>query len=618
MSEAINENLYQLFARQVDATPSAVAVIDSAEHTYAELAKRVDQIAYFLRQRGIENETPVGVLMSRSADMVASLLGILAAGGSYVPCDPEHPIERTLRMLKVAECPIVLCDQHSKDACAELSPQLESLLVESIAPTLEQTHFSARQVEGNQRAYILFTSGSTGLPKGVEVEHHSLVSFLLAIRDLIDFTDADRFLATSTLTFDISIAEIFLPLITGGSLVLRNRTVLLEPKQLAREILKHRITVVQTGPSVWSVILQQAADLPPLRIAISTGEAISPDLAARLIPRAGQAWNLYGPTEATVWATGQRLAQSPADSNTPLSTSAPIGQPLANTDTLIVDAMGIPVPEGEHGELWLAGAGIARGYCQNPALTRDRFVLGLRGRRYYRTGDRVSRVDGILHYFGRYDDQIQIHGVRIEPREVEMAILEDPAVVQAAVTWYQTDRAEKALGAAIVVSPDAPRSAAERRRALAHYLPSPMIPSRITIQESIPLLTSGKVDHEAIRRLLSSASPKGPSARTSMPTTTTSTTVSSTTTLSTTTRTRTAVEQALGEILEHLLGIQRADPDDLFLQLGGESLTAFRLLIEIEAAFAVQLRPVEVFDLKLGEIASRIEELQAQSSPPAS
>ncbi len=594
MIDLLDHNLFQLFSQQAAATPDAVAIVAEIEVTYAQLARRTDEIACFLSERGLAEEEAVGVVMTRSPDMIASLLAILKAGGAYVPCDPEHPAERTFRMLSIAQCKTVLSDGSTTRMFADFKGQIDVLPVEDIAPLVGDALVNVPAPGGSRLAYILFTSGSTGRPKGVEVEHRSLVNLLLATRDLIGFTSSDRFLATSTVTFDISVAEMFLPLITGGSLVLRDRALLLEPRRLIEQILEHRVSVMQTGPSVWGIVLERANELPRLRVAISTGEAIATELAQRLPTVADQVWNLYGPTETTVWATGHRLVRDSAGEHSLATSSAPIGTAFANTHTLVADDMGLPVADGERGELWVAGAGVARGYRDNPALTKSRFVLGSGGRRYYRTGDVVTRIDGTLHYFGRNDDQVQIHGVRVEPREVEAAVLEEPAVNKVAATWYQSPRGDKSIGAAVVLKPGAALTSAELWQGLNARLPSQMVPTRFVFPKSIPLTSSGKVDRTAIRSELRTNAPESHAASDTDP--------------------QSDTERVLIEILQDLLCVDQVRPDDLFIQIGGESLTAFRLRLEIEDAFEVDLQPVEIFDLTAREMAAHIDELQGDKA----
>lgn len=307
-------NLAWLVAEQARTTPEAVAIVGDQTLSYRALTERAEDIAAELTRQGLRAEQPVGVLMQRSADMVAVLLGILRAGGAYVPLDPEDPIERAGRMVQIAGCTLVVGDAPSLErwraarglrAAGAGEPAL--LAIDSIPPLAERPDQTPCAPGGDRLAYVLFTSGSTGEPKGVEVEHGSVVNLLQATRDLLGFTATDRYLATATIAFDISVAELFLPLVTGASLLLRDRNLLLDPARLVSEVRSFGVTVVQMGPSVWSVMLGASLTFPHVRVAITTGEPIAPALAQRLARVGDQAWNLYGPTETTVWATAHRL-----------------------------------------------------------------------------------------------------------------------------------------------------------------------------------------------------------------------------------------------------------------------------------------------------------------------
>ena len=435
---------------------------------------------------------------------------------------------------------------------------------------------------------MLFTSGSTGAPKGVEVEHRSLVNLLESARDLLAFGPGDRYLAESTIGFDISLAELFVPLITGGSLLLRDRHLLLDPAALAADVRRHGVTVMQTGPTVWSTLLANEPDFPRLRVAISTGEAIAPAMADRLVDVADDVWNLYGPTEATVWATGHRLtgAVPSADGGVSSPVSAPIGVALDNVAAIVVDDHGADVADGIAGELWLGGAALARGYRGNPALTDERFV-SRDGQRWYRTGDAVVRdAAGVLHYFGRNDDQIKVRGVRIEPMEVESAITSVPGVDAAAATWFESSTGSRSIVAAVVPTAGVSLSPRELHDALADTLPGPMIPSRFVFCDTLPRSASGKIDRVAIRAL--GREHQGE-------------TLDGTTVL-------TPTEQELSAIWQRTLGIDAVGPDDHFFTVGGDSLAAVTMMLDVEETFSVSLPIRVVFESPtLRGLAARID-----------
>lgn len=589
-------NLAWLVAEQARATPDAAAIVGDRTVSYRALAERAEDIAAALRGRGLCAEQPVGVLMQRSAEMVAVLLGILRAGGAYLPLDPDDPVERAGRMVQLAGCALVVGDEpllerwratRRRRATGATEPAL--LAIDSIPRLTERPDPSSCAPGGERLAYVLFTSGSTGEPKGVEVEHRSAVNLLRAARDLLAFAATDRYLATATIAFDISVAELFLPLVTGASLLLRDRALLLDPARLAREVRSFDVTVVQLGPSVWSAMLGGNVAFPRVRVAISTGEPIAPALAQRLASVGEQAWNLYGPTETTVWATAQRLTRGGKSLST---MSAPIGRALDNLILLIVDEAGSPVPEGSHGELCVGGVGVARGYRNRPDLTEERFaLLGDEGRRYYRTGDLVCRdADGTVHYFGRNDDQIKVHGVRVEPREVEAGILRVAGVAQAAATWYALPSGSRSIAAAIVWHSPHPPSAQELQHRLGAYLGAQMTPSRFVFVDRLPLTSSGKVDRQAIRQAAVDAGRRGATAHGF-----------------------TDTEARLMMIWKRLLGLESVAADDHFFSIGGDSLAAMQMLIEVEAMFEVSLAVQAVYEAPmLNRLAESIDRAREQ------
>jgi amino acid adenylation domain-containing protein len=589
-------NLAWLVAEQARTTPEAVAIVGDQTLSYRALTERAEDIAAELTRQGLRAEQPVGVLMQRSADMVAVLLGILRAGGAYVPLDPEDPIERAGRMVQIAGCTLVVGDAPSLErwraarglrAAGAGEPAL--LAIDSIPPLAERPDQTPCAPGGDRLAYVLFTSGSTGEPKGVEVEHGSVVNLLQATRDLLGFTATDRYLATATIAFDISVAELFLPLVTGASLLLRDRNLLLDPARLVSEVRSFGVTVVQMGPSVWSVMLGASLTFPHVRVAITTGEPIAPALAQRLARVGDQAWNLYGPTETTVWATAHRLTGAGESLST---MSAPIGKALDSLDLLIIDEAGAPVPEGSHGELCVGGVGVARGYRNQPGLTAERFtVLGAGGQRYYRTGDLVCRdADATVHYFGRNDDQIKVHGVRIEPREVEAGVLRVPGVAQVAATWYALPSGSRSIAAAIVWHSPHHLSAQELHHRLGAHLGAQMIPSRFVFVDSLPLTPSGKVDRQAIRQ--AAVDPGRPGV---------------------TPHGFTDTEARLMMIWKRILGLEAVAADDHFFSIGGDSLAAMQMLIEVEAMFEVSLAVQAVFEAPtLGRLAECIDRARKQ------
>ena len=589
---SLDENLYALFAAQARATPEAVAVIESptATTTYRALALRAAQVSDYLKSRNLAPEQPVGVLMKRSADLVAVLLGILKSGGAYVPIDPDDPPQRQQRILDRSGCQLVLAHRACLNALGAkpTGHGFELVAVEDLHEASPDP-FSSGAPGGARLAYILFTSGSTGEPKGVEIEHRSVVNVLTASRQLLGITADDCFLAAATIGFDISVIEIFLPLITGGRLLLRDRTCWLNPAGLAEEIRRYGVTVVQTGPSTWAVLLAEAPDFPRVRVVISTAEPIRVDTARQLLPHGEQAWNLYGPTETTVWSTAFRMTRETLEQRSHTALSVSIGHPLANTSLILIDEEGQPVAPGQRGELCIGGLGLARGYRGDAGLTGQKFIqLGTPGERYYRTGDVAAwSPEGDLHYFGRNDDQMKIRGVRIDPGEVEAAILSHPLIRRAAATWYATPSGARSIIAAVVPQPGAAPTTHQLHDWLAERVPGPMIPSQFVFAEDLPRSPSGKIDRVAIRNL-AGREPAQPPA-------------SATTALSPT-------EEKLRAIWQRLLGRTAIAADDHFFTIGGDSLAAVRVLTQVEETFGLSLSVQTIFEAPtLRQLAAQLD-----------
>jgi enterobactin synthetase component F len=596
----VQDNIFTLFERQAAAAPDRIAAIDGAGAvTYGALRARAEAISHFLTERGLAPEQPVGVLMGRRTQLLAALLGIMRAGGAYVPFDPDDPAARVRAMMASSGSRLVIGDAALIAQMREGGPDggsdggaLECIGVDDI-PDLTQGELLAATAPGGDRlAYLLFTSGSTGAPKAVEVEHRNVLHLLASVGPLLGFTAQDRYLASSTIAFDGSITEMFLPLVTGASMLIRDRDRLLEPALLARDVAEFGVTMIQTGPSVWATLLSRMPDFPRIRVAITHGEAAGDDIARRLCDHADEAWNLYGPTEATVWATGQRLLAE--DFAAPSAHGAPIGRPLAHAHVHVVGADGREVADGEEGELWLGGPGVARGYRGNPALTEERFTT-LDGARVYRSGDlAIRRADGVVLYLGRIDDQMQIRGVRVEPGEVEQAIEADPRVAQAAVTWFPARSGARAIVAAVVLKPGATARAQDIHEALAARLPRPMIPSRFLFVPWLPMTPSGKVDRKVLRQAVETA----PEAEAAAP--------EPAIALSET-------ERVLADIWRRALGLGAVGPQDHFFSIGGDSLSAVQMIIEVESVFALTLPVHLAFEAPtLGALARRVDAALAQ------
>lgn len=592
----IDDNLYTLFARHVAVTPDAVAVVepDGTTTSYAALAEMACRVEAYLTLRGLAPEAPVGVLMHRTPATVAVLLGILKAGGCYVPVEATDPARRQASILRRAGVELLLHDDvlaegvlaHVADTAGPESP----ISAVTTAEVLRTPPGPAERCApgGHRLCYILFTSGSTGEPKGVEVEQRSVVNLLLTAAELFEFGPSDCYLAAATIAFDISVAELFMPLLHGARFLLRDRTIWFQPAQLAEDIRTHGVTVVQTASSTWTVMLAAGVALPRLRVVINTAEALPPELAPVLVELADHAWNLYGPTETTIWSTAFRLTHETIRPTAYTEAAMSIGQPMANQGARVVAADGRREVTGLRGELFISGVGLARGYRGDPALTAQRFVTFADSpKRFYASGDEVGwSFDGDLLFYGRVDDQMKIRGNRVDPAEVEAVINEHPSVRRAAVTWF-----DGSSGRAVVAAVQRQRGAllteVQLHRWLEARLASAMVPSRYLMTDELPLSPNGKLDRVAIRAMADEAAE--PTGAADAPT-------------------LSEAEEAAAVTWRWVLQVDAVHPDDHFFMVGGDSLAVVMVLARLETMYGVVLPITALFEAPtLAEFALVLE-----------
>ena len=568
-----NPTIAGLFEAAVARTPDAVALeYEGVCFSYAQLNARANQLARSLRSVGVGPEIPVGLCVERSLEMVVGLLGILKAGGAYVPLDPDYPAERLLTILESARPPLVLTQQHLRDRlsavpvpCLELDagwPRVAREDAANLAPVASPSSL----------AYIIYTSGSTGTPKGVMNEHRAVCNRLLWGQSEYPINADDRVLQKTPYSFDVSVWEFFWPLLAGARLVLARPGGHREPAYLARLIEEAGITITHFVPSMLGLFLEEPGlelRCRGLKHVFTSGEALPEELASRCLTRIAGArlHNLYGPTEAAVEATYHECrASDPAG-------PVPIGRPIANVCTYVLDNDGKPVAPGEPGELYLGGVAVARGYWNQPELTAERFVLDpfnpAEGSRMYKTGDLARWLpSGVLEYLGRADFQVKLRGFRIELGEIETALvrLGGGSIRQAVVTAHEARPGEPRLLAYLLGGEAISDEAI--REGLALTLPEYMVPSAFVRLTAFPLTTSGKVDRKAL--------PVPALGRD-----TTSDFVAP----------RTRLEQTLAQIWQELLGLERVGVHDHFFRLGGQSLTAARLGARLYAlGFSIPVR----------------------------
>ena len=602
-----NTCLHQLIEAQAARTPDAVAVVvanDLTDYesritnyatchlTYRELNTRANQLAHHLQNLGVQPDDRVGVCLERSAWLPVALLGILKAGAAYVPLDPAFPQARLQLMIEDA-APAVLITESllAADFADAAMPQLQ-IDVEWSQIVQQPTHNPTSAVGPDNLAYVIYTSGSTGKPKGVELRHQSVVNFLTSMQQAPGLTAQDRLLAVTTISFDIAVLELYLPLLVGATVLLADQRMSADPDQLLQ--LLPQATIMQATPATWRMLLLTGwQGQPGLRILVG-GEALPAALAEELLACGAELWNLYGPTETTVWSSLHKVAAADLAA-TDSGSAITIGRPLGNTQFYILDANRQPVPVGVPGELYIGGTGLARGYRNLPALTNEKFVpnpfAGDAGSgRLYRTGDLARyRPGGTVDYLGRTDQQVKIRGFRIELGEIESALALHPQIRQAVVVAQSDSSGGKRLVAFLLSEPTA--TTEELRAFLRPKLPDYMIPAAFVTLDTLPLTPNGKVDRRALQQMTAG--------------------VLLTTTVYVPPTTPTEI--ALVDIWAAVL---KVDPSQIgihhnFFDLGGHSLLAVQVLSRVRTAFTVELPIRDLMDNPtIAGIAAALQPMQ--------
>ncbi len=566
--------LHELFEAQVEKTPQGVALVsDAGSMSYAELNERSNQLAHYLRRRGVGAESLVGIMMERSAALVVALLGILKAGGSYLPLDPDYPRERLRFMLEDAGVEVVLSEQR----LAERLPESGSLLMlvdgEGEAIAQESRANPEAVVSGENLAYVLYTSGSTGQPKGAMLAHREVVNCVLWMQQTYQLEVADRMLCKTTLNFDPSVWEVFWPLMVGARIVVGARGAQLDSAALLQTIIAEQVTVAYFVPSLLRMFLSEVevGKATSLRYVICGGESLGVELVKRfyeLLPQA-TLHHSYGPTETAIASAETICARESGHS------VMPIGRPLANTQLYVLDGRLQPVPVGVQGELFIGGSGLGRGYLKRPELTAERFIPNhfsqVAGARLYRTGDLVRYLgDGNLQFQGRRDAQVKVRGLRIELGEIEAALRGHEKVQSTVVVAREDEGGEKSLVGYVVAVAGAEVTAAELRQAVGQQLPSYMVPAAFVMLAELPLLPNGKVD----RRVLPEPERSGDGY----------------------VAPRTPAEEMLAEIFADVLRVERVGVSENFFELGGHSLLATRVVSRVRTVFGVEVALRALFE----------------------
>ena len=614
--------LHQLFEQQVELTPQAIAVkLENEFFTYQELNNRANQLAHYLQSLGVKADSLVGIFVERSLDMIIGILGILKAGGAYVPLDINYPKERITYILEDTQLSILL----TQSQLLEQLPAFQGITIcldQDWSTIAKQSTVSPLvEVDQHNLAYIIYTSGSTGQPKGVMIEHRSVVNYILTTIREYGITSEDQILQFSSICFDASVEEIFVSLLSGATLVLRTEEMLRSSEYFWQCCQKWQLTVLGIPTAYWH---QLASELTPdtlpilskIKVIFIGGEAIQPAKVQQWQTVTGQysplsrLLNAYGPTEATIAATFSEFTS-------PTITNIPIGRPISNTQVYILDACLQPVPVGVAGELHIGGMGLARGYFNRPELTQEKFIPnsfekdevipptplnkgGNEPSKLYKTGDLCRYLtDGNIEYLGRIDNQVKIRGFRIELGEIETVLSQHNAVKTAVVIAQEDETNQKRLVAyiipkiEIISTPKEQNSlnVTELRQFLKAKLPEYMIPSAFVILESLPLTPNGKTDYRAL------PAPEFQSQEQYI-------------------APRNPIEEILSSIWAKVLKVAQVGIHDNFFELGGHSLLATQLISRIREAFQVEMPLRELFVAPtIAELSQEIKRLSEGEQP---
>ncbi|MBK8901319.1 MAG: non-ribosomal peptide synthase/polyketide synthase [Anaerolineaceae bacterium] len=582
--------LHEWIGQQVQRAPERTAVSDQQTSlTYAQLEEQSGQLATYLQQQGVEPGMVVAFLLPRTAHVLVTLLGILKTGGVYLPLTTELPAERIQFILGDAQAKLVLTES---DLANHLPPQIAAVELDTQAAAIRSLEpHPGLHLPQESLAYVLYTSGSTGVPKGVPISHRNIVHLLAAMLQEPGMTAEDKYLAITPFSFDILGYELYAPLLVGGHVVIASAAMLRDGHLLSERLAQGDITFMQSTPVTWQMLLAAGWEGVPHLKTISCGEALTRNLAAQIMARSAALWNLYGPTEATIFATGHRVTE--ADLTQATRDDLPIGRPIANMQTYILDEAHRLLPVGAVGELYLGGEGLSQGYLNRPELTEERFIpLSVNGNpssenqtpttdhrpptTVYRTGDLARyRPDGVIEYLGRTDYQVKVNGLRIELGEIESRVQElDEVATAVATTWVNPANNEKQLVVYFVSNTGQTVSTNEMRQALQQTLPSYMVPSILMQLPQLPATPNGKVDRKAL------PAPNLDELARSKPYTAPTTTT----------------ETRLCAIWQQLLGLTSVGIHDDFLELGAHSLQATQLVTRVQAQFNVRLALRDIFE----------------------
>lgn len=569
--------VHKLFSEKAATIPDKTAITFGEQNiTYKQLNEQANQLARILIKNGVQKTDCVAFALDRSVEMIVSLLAIMKTGAVYIPLDPQFPLNRINYMLEDSKAVVLLTSLKYKGV---YESGAKELILEDEWQTLADYDTAEPEVEvdGNNLVYILYTSGSTGNPKGVQIAHQNMVNFLISMQREPGITAADKLLAVTTISFDIAGLEIFLPLITGAEMILADSATAKDGRALLDIIKKEHVTIMQATPYTWRIMLEAGwSEKNPVKV-ICGGEALPQELAQKLVTRASSLWNVYGPTETTVWSTIKHITADDA--------TISIGRPINNTSIYILDKFSKPLAPGVAGEIYIGGDGVAKGYLNRPELTAEKFIddpfTGIPGAKMYRTGDLGKYMhNGELECLGRIDAQVKIRGYRIETGEIEFQLAKEKDIKEAVVIARPDQFGVDKLVAFIVLDLEHLTAATSAMQvqawkdSLKKSLPDYMVPDNFITVPAMPLTPNGKVDRKALAKHGAVITEE----------------------VHIYVAPRTDIEKLLASIWTEYLGVKKIGVHDNFFELGGHSLIAVKVMGRIEKETGKRLPLASLFE----------------------
>lgn len=593
----VDATLHGLFSQQAAKTPDRIAVEFEGTNglSYRALEERSNQLARYLQGKGVGRGTLVGLCINRSEEMLVTSLAVLKVGGAYVPLDPAYPVDRLGFMIIDSGLEVILVQSSIRSVLPDHLARVLVLDTEIAAISAQSTLALEPGSEPENLAYVIYTSGSTGKPKGVVVPHRAVVNFLTSMRRKPGITESDIMVAVTTLSFDIAVLELYLPIVTGAKTVIASRETALDGVKLIELLQQSSATMLQATPATWRLLILSGWEGKPGFKALCGGEALQQDLAEQLLKRVDSLWNMYGPTETTIWSTCERVLNS--------RESVAIGQPIDNTQLYILDALLQSVPVGVTGELYIGGAGVSLGYLHRDELTAERFVKNpwfdpfavTLSPRLYKTGDVARyRADGRVEYVGRNDNQVKVRGYRIELGEIETNLSQYPDIQQCVVMIREDNPGDVRVVAYVTPKPGVVPDSDTIRTWLRTLLPDYMIPQHVMVLDRFPQTWNGKIDRKAFP----------PPAE-----------LDTHDEDDTFQQPSTDTELQIARIWSALLGKDNIGLHDNFFNLGGHSLLSIQFITQLQKETGFRLNPRLVLLNTLGQIARQVSANSTVKNP---